>query len=253
MCLILFAYKARPDSRFIVAANRDEFFSRPTAPMDFWHDNSSILAGRDLKKGGTWLGINKNGKFAVLTNYRDPASNKNNPPSRGQIIKDYLASDKNADDFLAQLQKEADSFNGFNIVLSDGEFLFWFSNKKGKPKQLTPGIYGLSNHLLNTPWPKIRKGTRALKKIIVNKKHLSVDDLFHILESREIPDDSELPHTGVDLKWERILAPIFVESPGYGTRSSSVMIINQNGHTLISERSFNEKGNLVCEKNFQIS
>ena len=141
MCLILFAYKVRPGSRLILAANRDEFFSRPTTAMDFWHDDPSILAGKDLKEGGTWLGMGRNGRFAALTNYRDPASNRSNPPSRGHIIKDYLISDKNAADFLAGLQEKADSFNGFNIVMSDDESLFWFSNKGGEPKELVPGIY----------------------------------------------------------------------------------------------------------------
>ncbi len=250
MCLILFAYKARPGKRLILAANRDEFFSRPTASMHFWHSHPLILAGRDLRERGTWLGINKNKKFAALTNYRDPSLIKKNPPSRGQIIKDYLTSNENAADFLNELQKRADHFNGFNILLADQKSLFWFSNKGGNPEKLTPGIYGISNHLLNTPWPKIKKGKQALKKIVLQKKHLSTDDLFHLLDSKEVPDDSELPHTGVGIEWERILAPIFISSPEYGTRSSSVMIMNENGHSLISERSFNEKGQLKYEKEF---
>ncbi len=291
MCLILFAYKVTPGRKFILAANRDEFFSRPTAPMDFWHDNPDIIAGRDLKEGGTWLGISKTGKFAALTNYRDPAKIKKNPPSRGQIIKDYLTSNKNAADFLADLQKKADSFNGFNLLLSDDKSLFWFSNsgqetdvelcsdpltkskiltinedyanensplirefshiKGGKPAKLIPGIYGLSNHLLNTPWPKIKEGTQSLKKIITEKNYISKDDLFHILESKKMPGDTDLPDTGVGIKWEKILAPIFINSPTYGTRSSSVMIINEDGHTLIAERSFNNMGDIQGEKEFR--
>lgn len=253
MCLILFAYKAIPDKKLILAANRDEFFSRPTAAMDLWHDNPDILAGRDLKEKGTWLGMNRNGKFAALTNYRDPSPVKNNPPSRGNIIKDYLTSDSSAADFLKKLQAQADSFNGFNLVLSDDRSFFWFSNKGGKPKQLGPGIYGLSNHLLNTPWPKIQKGKKALEKIVFNKENLSVENLFHLLENREIPHDSELPDTGVGIEWERILAPVFISSKDYGTRSSSVIMINNDGHALIAERGFNEKGQLEYEKKFYLS
>ncbi len=252
MCLILFAYKARPGKKLILAANRDEFFARPTAAMDFWHDNPSILAGRDLKEGGTWLGMNRNGKFAALTNYRDPASVKNNLPSRGQIIKDYLTSNNSAADFLEKLQKQADSFNGFNLVLSDENSLFWFSNQGGKPEQLGPGIYGLSNHLLNTPWPKIKKGRKALEKTVLNKENLSAEALFHLLENKSIPHDSELPDTGVGIEWERILAPIFINSKDYGTRSSSVIIMNNDGHAFIAERGFNEKGALQYEKEFYI-
>ena len=252
MCLILFAYKIRPGKKLILAANRDEFFSRPTAAMDFWQDNPSILAGRDLKEKGTWLGMDRSGRFAAITNYRDPASMKNNPPSRGKIIKDYLTSDNSAADFLEKLQEQADSFNGFNLVLSDTESLFWFSNKGGKPKKLSPGIYGLSNHLLNTPWPKIKKGKKALEKIVLNKEKLSTEDLFHLLENREIPDDSELPDTGVGIEWERILAPIFINSKSYGTRSSSVIMTNNDGHALIAERGFNGKGELQYEKEFYI-
>ncbi len=252
MCLILFAYKAGPGKKLILAANRDEFFSRPTAAMDFWQDNPYILAGRDLKEKGTWLGMDRNCRFAALTNYRDPASVKNNPPSRGQIIKDYLTSDNSAADFLEKLQEQADSFNGFNLVLSDAKSFFWFSNKGGKPKQLGPGIYGLSNHLLNTPWPKIKKGTKALEKIVSNKKNVSAEDLFHLLENREIPHDSELPDTGVGIEWERILAPVFIGSRDYGTRSSSVIIMNNDGHSLIAERGFNKKGQLEYEKKFYL-
>ncbi len=252
MCLILFAYKVIPDTSLVLAANRDEFFSRPTAPMHIWHDNPLILAGTDLKAGGTWLGINKNKKFAALTNYRDPSSTKNNPPSRGKIIADYLTSDKNAPDFLDDLQKNADMFNGFNLLLSDETSLFWFSNKAKAPEKLIPGIYGLSNHLLNTPWYKVKQGKRSLKTIITREKNLSLDNLFHILESREKPGDQALPHTGVGIEWERILAPIFINSPEYGTRSSTVMITYKTGHTLIAERGFNKNSGIMYTNYFSL-
>ncbi len=251
MCLILFAYKAVPDNRLIIAANRDEFFSRPTSPMHFWKTNPRIIAGTDLKAGGTWLGINENKKFAAITNYRDPLSTKKNPPSRGQIIKNYLDSNKNAAEFLDELNKKASSFNGFNLLLSDSHHLFWFSNRNKKAKKLKPGIYGLSNHLIDTPWPKVTIGKQALKELIYRKKKdLSPNDLFHILENKKIPKESELPDTGVGLKWEKILAPVFVNSPEYGTRSSSVIITSKDGHSLIGERGFDKNGDIQYERRF---
>ena len=238
MCLILLAIKSHPDYKLIIAANRDEFYERPTAPAAFWADSPDVLAGRDLRAGGAWLGITKNGKIATLTNYRDPASIKSGAPSRGNLVKNYLSGDKNPADFLAGLEKKAGFYNGFNLIIGDTENLYWYSNRGGESRRLTPGIYGLSNHLLNTPWPKVTRGKEAFRKILSNQKNPSPDELFTILADRTIPADKSLPDTGVGLEWERMLSPILIISESYGTRSSTLMMIDKNNRVLFMERSF---------------
>ncbi len=239
MCLILFAYKSRPGSRLILAANRDEFYSRPTAPMHFWPESPWILAGRDLQAKGTWLGISKTGKFAALTNYRDPLSIMTTAPSRGRIIQRYLESDDGPRQYLESLQKSAGRFNGFNLIAADKHELYWYSNRSETITKLKPGFYGLSNHLINTPWPKIQTGTRLLTNAC-NKKTPEPEDLFNILQNRNQPRDTELPDTGVGKEWEKILAPIFIKSLTYGTRSSTVVRMDTTGLIRVSERTFHQ-------------
>ena len=239
MCLILLAHKPDSLKRLIVAANRDEFLNRPTERMHFWHDNPNILAGKDLAAGGTWLGITRNGRFAALTNYRDPLSQKLDAPSRGKIITDYLEGDLTPVAFLEKLEKKGSRFNGFNLLVGDKNSLYWFSNIKGEIKKLGHGIYGISNHLLDTPWPKVNRGKNSLKVILSQKERITTESLFSMLEEREIPKDNELPDTGVGMEWEKILAPIFIHSPWYGTRSSTVIIMENSGKTVVCERTFN--------------
>ncbi|MCP4118174.1 MAG: NRDE family protein [Desulfobacteraceae bacterium] len=251
MCLILVAHKPTPLKRLIIAANRDEFFTRPTRAMDFWEDNPDILAGKDLTGGGTWLGITKTGRFAALTNYRDPSVQKSAPPSRGTIITDYLQSRLTPKAFIGRLQKQAHRFNGFNLLAGDTSTLYWFSNMAAEPKQLPPGIYGISNHLIDTPWPKVTKGKKALAAILARNKDITMAPLFSMLSDTEAPGDNELPDTGVGKEWERILAPIFIDSPGYGTRSSAVIVMDETGEVEVCERNFNERNNLeYSEKGF---
>ncbi len=251
MCLILIAHKPSPLKRLIIAANRDEFFARPTRAMDFWNEHPDILAGKDLAGGGTWLGIKRNGRFAALTNYRDPSAQKPDPPSRGGIITDYLKSRLTPKEFIDQLQKGAHRFNGFNLLAGDRDTLYWFSNMVQEAKQLPPGIYGVSNHLIDTPWPKVTKGKKVLAAILSQRKEITMEPLFSMLTNNEIPGDSELPDTGVGKEWERILAPIFVRSPSYGTRSSTAIVMDEAGKVEICERSFNGKKDLeYSEKGF---
>ncbi|MFH1156852.1 MAG: NRDE family protein [Pseudomonadota bacterium] len=253
MCLILFAHEARPGHRLILAANRDEFLSRPTAPMAFWADCHGILAGRDLKQGGTWLGMDRSGRMAALTNYRDPASVNPQAPSRGAIIPEYLESGLPPARFLEHLKKDAHMYNGFNIIMGDPEALFWFSNRQRDIHRLSPGIYGLSNHLLNTPWHKVRSGIKGLSNLVHGLGDLDEEALFTLLSSREIPPDTELPDTGVGLEWERILAPMFITSPLYGTRSSTVLVMDDQGRSRLTERTFDaEENNGYDERTFSV-
>ncbi len=238
MCLILFAWKVHEEFPLILAANRDEFYERPTAPAAFWDGAPRLLAGRDLQEGGTWLGITRRGKLAALTNYRDPASLKSNVPSRGHLVSDYLRGRQTPENYLRRIKPRAAQYNGFNLLVGDDSELFCFSNRDGLQKP-APGIHGMSNHLLDTPWPKVERGKRALNDLITGGKAPSPEALLDLLADRSRPPDGRLPVTGVGLEWERILSPLFIESPIYGTRSSTVLTIDRRGHVTFIERVFN--------------
>ncbi len=236
MCLILFAHKISEKYPLILASNRDEFYQRPTAPMAFWKDHPSILAGRDLEGGGTWLGINENGRFGAITNFRDPASLKTHAPSRGEIIVDYLNHKKSTFEFLNNFKDQSDKYNGFNLLFGDSNSLYWFSNRKNQILEIQPGVHGISNRFLNTPWPKVEKGKKALKRI--SSTTLSSEKLFSILLDCTVAKDSKLPDTGIGLEWERILSPLFITSPVYGTRASTVMLMDNKGNIKVTERTY---------------
>ncbi|PKN19994.1 MAG: hypothetical protein CVU71_06420 [Deltaproteobacteria bacterium HGW-Deltaproteobacteria-6] len=240
MCLILFAYNVHPSYRLILAANRDEFYDRPSTPADFWTKNPQVLAGIDLKEKGTWLGVTREGKFAAITNYRDPASWKDQAPSRGKLVSRYLTGSSAADKYLQKIAPQAQNYNGFNMLLGDANELFVYSNR-GELQKLSAGIYGLSNRLLDTPWPKVRRGTKLLKAALPQKGARLEEALFAVLTDCHVPQDAHLPDTGVDLEWERILSPIFIASPVYGTRSSTILLIGKNRRIKFVEKVYNGK------------
>ncbi len=249
MCLILFAYNVHPSYRLILAANRDEFFDRPSEAADFWPDQPQVLGGRDLKEMGTWLGVTKEGRFAAITNYRDPSSLKSNAPSRGKLVSDYLTGNLSAEDYLHRILPEASQFNGFNLLLGDSENLWVYSNR-GAAQKLKPGIYGLSNHLLDTPWPKVQKGKSLLTKAL-DKKGDNLDEaLLNLLADRHVPPDNELPDTGVSSEWERILSPMFIASPVYGTRSSTVLMMAKNRRIRFIEQVYNDNSDILMTGRF---
>jgi uncharacterized protein with NRDE domain len=238
MCLVLLAFKYRPDFKLILAANRDEFYDRPTAPAAFWKEAPRILAGRDLRAGGTWLGIGRNGRFGLLTNYRDPASIKEEAPSRGALIRAYLLGPEAPLPYLERLAQESYQYNGFNLVIGDHERLYYYSNRLDRPRELRPGIYGLSNHLLETPWPKVTRAKNLFAPLVSREGVPGTDRLFVILEDRTPARDEDLPNTGIGLEWERLLSPIFITSPNYGTRSSAVLRIDQDDRVVFVEKSY---------------
>ncbi|MBW2367487.1 MAG: NRDE family protein [Deltaproteobacteria bacterium] len=250
MCLILFAHKAHPEYPLVVAANRDEFYNRPTRPMTFWRNDPDLLAGRDLEAGGTWLGVTRSGRFAAITNYRNPKSVNDNAPSRGQLVTDYLVGHNSPEHYLARLRGTADRYNGFNLLVANFEGLYFFSNRNGRIEKLSPGIYGLSNQLLDTPWPKVEIGKAGLVKLLSGADLLHVEDLFDLLAQRRQAPDDRLPDTGIGIEWERILSPLFIESPDYGTRSSTVLVMNKSGRVTIAERTFDP---LILNKNEPIT
>lgn len=238
MCLILTAYEEHPTNRLIIASNRDEFLDRSTIAMHRWKNKSGIVAGRDMKAGGTWLGVTRNGRFAAITNFRDPSIQKGNAPSRGNIVTDFLESNLDTATFLNRLKRESEKFNGFNLLAGDKNSLYWFSNIKGKVTRLSPGFHGLSNHLINTPWPKVVRGKEALRELVIRREDITTEAIFSLLKDRTQPNDSELPDTGVGKESERMLAPIFIKSPTYGTRCSTALIITRDGEVNICERTY---------------
>ena len=238
MCLILFSYKMHPDYRMILAANRDEFYNRPTASLGYWPDHPDVLAGRDLKGNGTWLGVTTSGRIAAVTNYRNPAALIENAPSRGILIRDYLIGNSPPQQYLKAVSNVGSTYNGFNLIAGDTSGLFYFSNQAARVQELKPGLYGISNHLLDTAWPKIQKGKDLLEDQLNGREKMDIEKIWKVLGDRTQPSDEELPDTGVGLEWERILAPLFISSPDYGTRSSSIVLMEYSGHITFMERTF---------------
>jgi uncharacterized protein with NRDE domain len=237
MCLILLAWRMREDFPLILAANRDEFYARPTAPAAFWAESPELLGGRDLKAGGTWLGITRAGRWAALTNYRDPAAVRPDAPSRGRLVSDYLSGEEAPEACLRRIESDAGQYNGFNLLLGDRGQLFCFSSR-GERRRLEPGLYGLSNRLLDDPWPKIERGKRGFREILARPGGPAPEAFLTLLADQERPPDAALPDTGVGLAWERILSPLFIASEHYGTRSSTVLTIDRQGGVAFVERLF---------------
>jgi len=248
MCLIIFSYDRHPDYRLILAANRDEFFDRATAPLAFWTDAPGILAGRDLKANGTWMGIDRFGRFAALTNFRDPASLRPDAPSRGALVRDFLRDSLTPRTYLEALHSMADRYNGFNLLVGDRHRLYYFSNRTGETRKLDPGIYGLSNRFLDTPWPKVETGKQEFERIL-SRDRIETESLFRLLADHTRPSDDKLPNTGVGLELERMLSSRFITGEAYGTRSSSVLVIGRDHRVRFSERTFVQKnGRILPEK-----
>ncbi|MGH9946154.1 MAG: NRDE family protein [Pyrinomonadaceae bacterium] len=237
MCVIFFAFKQHPQHPLIFIANRDEFYERATAASAFWEDHPEVFAGRDLVGGGTWLGVTRRGRFAAVTNYRDPSAPKG-VRSRGALVADFLKAETSAKNYLEQVQYDAEEYSGFNLLVGEiGETsgLFYYANRGAAPRELAPGIYGLSNHLLDTPWPKVVNGKAAFTRLI-DSGDISDERFFELLSDKTLADDNELPSTGVSYEAEKAISAIFIETPGYGTRCSTVVKFDEN-----FEWSFNEK------------
>jgi uncharacterized protein with NRDE domain len=238
MCLIVFAWQTRSDLPLIVAANRDEFYARAAAPAQFWPEQPDLLAGRDLLGGGTWLGVTSQGRWAALTNYRDGKPRGNNGPSRGLLVSRFLRSRSLPREFLGEVQRERNAYDGFNLLVGTRDALHHYSNRGGPPAPVAPGYHGLSNHLLDTPWPKVERGRNALGALASSPREALIEGLFGVLGDATPPDDAALPDTGVGLAWERVLATPFIRSPNYGTRCSTVMLLDAQGEITFIERTF---------------
>ena len=240
MCLIALAWRTHPDFPLVVVANRDEYLDRPAVPAHWWQDANDLLAGRDLEAGGTWMGVTRSGRFAALTNYRDPSRRHTAAPSRGKLVRDALESRGDTAATLHDIAADSTRYAGFNLLVSDGDTLGIHESTTGAVRLLEPGVHALSNHLLDTPWPKVRAGKARLFRAL----QALPDDtpLIELLRDDRPAPDAELPRTGVSLAWERMLSSAFIRAPGYGTRCSTVIRRDRHGQTHVQETTWNEVG-----------
>jgi len=237
MCLIVVGWRVHPDYPLVVAANRDEFYARPSSAIARWPDAPYVIGGLDLEAGGTWLGLTESGRFAAVTNVREPGMAKG-LVSRGSLTRNFLTADTPALTYAEGIAP--DRYSGFNLLLADGESLVYCSNRDGRPRTLQPGIYGLSNHLLDSPWPKLLAARQAFAEALPSLPDETA--FFDMLADQCIVPDANLPRTGVSIEWERLLSAVFVKSENYGTRASTVVWQRSDGCVTIHERSFGPFG-----------
>lgn len=238
MCLILFALDCHPDYQLIMAANRDESYQRHTLAAQFWDEHPQLLAGRDMQAGGTWIGMNRNGRLAALTNLRSNRPFRNDAPSRGTLVRDFALGNESQETFLESLMQKAQGMNGFNLLFGVPERLLYYSSLSNRSSPIPAGVHGLSNECLNGNWPKIGRGKSLLKRALEEEKALNKESLFALLCDHHTAADADLPDTGVGLEMERILSPLFIISDSYGTRSSTLLLVKKNGDVQYSERSY---------------
>lgn len=248
MCLIVFAWRPGHAVPLLVAANRDEFYARPAAALAEWPDAPGLIAGRDLQAGGTWLGIGPGGRFAALTNIRNPSAPQG-MRSRGELAQRFLCSDLSPERFLATLHTERDAYGGFNLLVGDTQQLWHFNAHSGQAQALHAGIHGISNADLNTPWPKLERAKAAFTQALASGDEA---ELFALLADATKPTDEQLPNTGVSLEIERLLGSVFIASPTYGTRASTLLFVHADGRRRLIERSFTAQGVLAGEVRVEV-
>ena len=241
MCLVVFALDAHPRHRLVLAGNRDEAFARPAAPLAEWTDAPDVVAGRDLEAGGTWLGVTRGGRWAVLTNVRDPRHPRPAMRSRGALAADFLTGRAGALDYADRVHGERELYDGFNLVVGDRQSTAVVSTRTDGVTELGRGVFGLSNDRLDTPWPKL---VRARQRLRASLAEDPVDraSLFALLDDRQPAPDAELPDTGVGIELERALSPVRIVTDGYGTRVSTVVTLDRGGGGLVSERTWRPSG-----------
>jgi uncharacterized protein with NRDE domain len=239
MCVIYIAFDQHPDHPLILLANRDEFYERPTAAASYWDDFPNIYGGCDLKGGGTWLGVTRSGRFAAVTNHRDPSAPVGTR-SRGNLVADFLKSDQPAKEYLASVEFQGKEYSGFNLLVGEigqRRELFYFSNCREGIRELSSGLYGLSNHLLDTAWPKVARGKLRFAELL-RSSETSINSFFDILSDEALAADEDLPSTGIPYKAEKAVSAIFIKTPGYGTRSSTVLRFDKDLKWSFEERVF---------------
>ena len=223
MCLIVWAYDCHPRYRLILAANRDEFYARASLAAGYWPDRPLVLGGRDLAAGGTWLAVSRSGRLAAVTNYRDPAAHNPKARSRGELVAEFVDGRESLGAYLESVHSRCGQYNGFNLLAADPQQMAYLGSRNGPVREVAPGVHGLSNHLLDTPWSKVAGGRVGLERLLT-EDGVTPENLLNLLCDRRQPADVDLPDTGIGLEWERILAPRFIVSPTYGTRSATVVL-----------------------------
>lgn len=256
MCLIFFSVGQHSHYKLIVAANRDEFYERKTERAAFWNNHPSILGGCDLEAVkpdgtcGTWMALNKNGRIAMVTNYRDLKNLKPQAPSRGHLVTDFLLSNEHPKRYLQLIEPNANLYNGFNLIVGTADELFYLSNYQPGIKKIESGLHGLSNALLNTPWPKVQAGKDKMKLLFEEPK-INTDKILDALSDTQPAPDNLLPNTGVGLEHERMLSSLFIKSPNYGTRCSTLITIDHHHHIEFIERVYDLKTFQFTQQSFQ--
>jgi uncharacterized protein with NRDE domain len=247
MCLIVFGYKTIPGYRLILAANRDEFYERPTRAARFWESDPSLLAGKDLVAGGTWLGVHKNGRIAALTNYRKMNSHNPDARSRGHLATSFLQSRLPAEEFLSAIA-DPENYNGFNLLAGDAQSFYHYSNITNHSTPIEPGIHGISNALMNTPWPKVEKAKQEFRNLMKSGS-LHEEHLFRLLANSDTYPSDQLPETGLSSELEKAVSAIFIRTQNYGSRCSTVVRIKENGDVRFTERVFKPGATSIEEEN----
>lgn len=248
MCLIVFSYRDHPRYDLVFAANRDEFYGRPTRDARFWDERPNLLAGRDLEAGGTWMGITRGGRLAALTNYRDMERYEPKSTSRGELVLQALETDGDTRELLQEVDGRAERYNGFNLLAGSVCRLLYYSNRERRIHVLEPGLYGLSNHLLDTPWPKVRRAKSAMAEILDDEEP-DTEKLFGLLLDRREASVEDLPDTGLSPEREKAVSPVFIRSEGYGTRCSTVVTVDKSGQVCFEERVWRPGGEEMESRN----
>jgi uncharacterized protein with NRDE domain len=254
MCLLVLAWRVHPRYRLIVAANRDEFHERPTEAMSRWPDPDDIVGGRDLRAGGTWLAMDRQRRFGVVTNFRELQRPAPQAPSRGNLIPDYLRNPPGARAYLDKLETRANAYSGFNLLLSERDSLWYASNRAETfATALSPGIYGLSNEFLDTPWPKLQRVRRRFDPLVKQPGEVAREELFDILaDTAQAGVNENLPETGLSREWEQLLSSPFVRNEKYGTRCSTLVLQEPDGRLLITERRFDPEGTAIGDTEIRL-
>lgn len=237
MCLILFSWDNHPKYKLILAANRDEFYKRPTDGLHQWENDPGLLAGKDLTGGGTWMGIHRDNKFTAITNHRNPNRVLQNAPSRGDLTLDFLKGKESESDYFQGKKDSLDDFNGFNLLVGSFNQLGYFNNVDNQYRELGAGIYGLSNAVLDTPWPKLSNAKNSFSELVKNEQ-LDPNEFFDMLQNKQLASDEELPQTGVSYEWEKAVSAICIDTPDYGTCCSTFITVTHEGEGEIMEKSY---------------
>ena len=241
MCLIVFAYRHHPQYQVILAGNRDEFYGREAQQAHFWDTEPVMLAGKDLRAGGTWLGISQRGEFGAITNYRDLKNPREGERSRGEIIPDYLTGNESPDQKMTRLKNQIHHYAGFNFLAGNADQIFYLNNISGDVQSVSRGIHGISNAFLDTPWPKVKAAKSAFEDAIIPAV-IDHEAVFKLLQNSDPFPQEKLPDTGLSQEMEKAVSPIFIKTEDYGTRCSTLLTINYDGQIQFTEKTYHFNG-----------